>query len=41
MSINNTEVPDVLNLWDTAVTPWSETLPWYFPTYTRINNTES
>lgn len=40
MSINNTEVPGVINLWESTA-PWAEALPWYFPTYTRINNIES
>jgi hypothetical protein len=41
MSVDNTEVPGVANLWDSTTLPWAEALPWYFPTYTRINNTES
>lgn len=38
--INNTEKTGVVNLWVASVLPWQVALPWYYPTFTRINNTE-
>lgn len=40
MTINNIEKTGVTNLWTAGVTPWTVSLPWYYPTFTRINNIE-
>lgn len=40
MAIDNTEQAGITGLWSASTTPWSVALPWYYPTYTRINNVE-
>jgi len=39
--IDNVEKPGLTQLWSAASTPWQEELPWFFPTYERINNVEN
>ncbi len=40
MAINNIEQTGVTNLWTAGVLVWQTALPWYYPTFTRINNIE-
>lgn len=35
----NEQKTGITNLW-VSLLPWQESLPWYFPTFTRINNVE-
>jgi hypothetical protein len=40
MAIDNTEKSGVTDLWVAGTLPWQADLPWYYPTFTRINNIE-
>lgn len=39
--INNIEASGLTQLWASAALPWQATLPWFYPDFTRINNTEA
>jgi hypothetical protein len=38
--IDNIEKTGLINLWSVDALPWQADLPWYYPTFTRINNIE-
>ncbi len=38
--MNNIEQSGVTNLFSVSILPFTETRPFYFPTFTRINNIE-
>ncbi len=40
MTINNIETTGYTELWSVTCLLWQADLPWYYPTFTRINNIE-
>lgn len=40
MPIDNIEQTGIVNIFSELVEPFSEARPFYFPTFTRINNVE-
>jgi hypothetical protein len=38
--MTNDDNTTLTNLWVAGVLPWQVSLPWYYPTFTRIDNEE-